>query len=76
LPGEAWRAGGLFRQTAGLIGVSGLTVVTVAIGAVPALWMGKDPRTVRLGATAAAAIVLAVMAGYGAVRLSAPLPLP
>ena len=69
LPGEAWRAGGLISQSASLIGVYALSVVTLAISAAPALWLGGDSRRSRWVGTGAAAATLLLMAGFGAVRL-------
>lgn len=70
LPGEAWRAGGAVSQSAALVGAYGLSLITLAIAAAPGLWLGHDGRGQKIAATAAAALALALMAGYGAIRLS------
>lgn len=74
LVGEAWRAGGVVSQSAALVGVYGLTVITLAIAATPALWFAADPPAARWRASAAAVGALALMASYGAVRLAQPTP--
>ncbi|HTI67649.1 MAG TPA: apolipoprotein N-acyltransferase [Caulobacteraceae bacterium] len=72
LPGEAWKAGGAVSQTAALIGAYGLTVLTLAVAAAPAVLGGTDSRRARLVTVGVAAAVLAAMAVGGAVRLARP----
>lgn len=70
LPGETWRAGGLISQSASLIGAYGLTWVTVALGAAPAVLLGPVGQRVRYAGFGLVALALAGMAGFGAQRLS------
>lgn len=72
LPGESWRAGEAISQFAAVVGAYGLTFITLAMAAAPALlWRAPDRRAAGL-ATAAAAICLIGLYGYGAVALNAP----
>jgi apolipoprotein N-acyltransferase len=73
LPGEAWKAGSAPSQAAAVIGAYGLTFVTLAIGAAPAVWAPSERRSSRLARMAApafAVLALAVLWGGGAWRLS------
>jgi apolipoprotein N-acyltransferase len=59
-------------QTASLVGLHGLTFLTIAIFAAPAtLWRVSESR-LKLGPIAAAALALALIAAFGEVRLLAP----
>lgn len=69
LPGETWRAGSAPSQAAALVGAYGLTWVTLAIAAAPALW--RERRGGRI-ALVSAAVGLAGLYGYGAVALQRP----
>lgn len=75
LPGESWRAGSAPSQAAAVFGAYGLTWITLALGAAPAvlgLKLGRGARIVTLGL---AALVLAGLYGYGWIRLqAAPAP--
>lgn len=46
LPGETWRAGSMMSQTASLVGVYGLTWITLAITASLVVW--REPRWGRI----------------------------
>lgn len=70
LPGETWRAGSLPSQVAALVGAYGLTWITLAISAAPALW--REGRGGRIAVGAAVAGLVALH-GYGAVVQSRPL---
>ncbi|HKR88625.1 MAG TPA: apolipoprotein N-acyltransferase [Phenylobacterium sp.] len=70
LPGESWRAGSAPSQLAALVGVYGLSWITVAIASAPALWFDARPRRDRAAALAAALAALAGLYGFGIVRLS------
>lgn len=74
LPGEAWRAGGAPSQAAALVGAYGLTWITVALAASPAVLPGLARRQ-TLAVGGAAAVVLVGLYGGGAWRLAtAPAP--
>ncbi len=68
LPGETWKAGSLISQSASLVGAYGLTVITIAVAAAPALFW-RAPRRPAIIACVSAAALLVVMAAYGALRL-------
>jgi apolipoprotein N-acyltransferase len=70
LPGEAWRAGSLPSQAAALVGAYGLTWITLAIAAAPAVWREGKSGRIALGAAFAGLIALY---GYGAIVQSRPL---
>ncbi|AWM88794.1 apolipoprotein N-acyltransferase [Microvirga sp. 17 mud 1-3] len=62
-------------QSASLVGLYGLTVLAVLIGAAPALLASDRPARERWAAPVLAAALLALMAGFGAWRMpDAPLP--
>ena len=63
LPGESWRAGSAPSQVAALVGAYGLSWLTVAIAAAPALLFdARSPRTRGMGLAAA---VIALAGLYG-----------
>ena len=70
LPGETWRAGSAPSQAAALVGAYGLTWITLAIVAAPAVW--REQRGGRI-ALASAAAGLAALYGYGVLALHKPL---
>lgn len=74
LVGETWRAGSALSQTASLVGAYGLTWITLAIVASPALLL--DPAERRRGrwAVAGAAAALAGLFAFGLAALSRPPP--
>lgn len=72
LPGETWRAGSAPSQAAALVGSYGLTWITVALAAAPALLFDAAPRRARAGALGAAVVVLAGLYVGGGIRLSQP----
>jgi apolipoprotein N-acyltransferase len=59
-------------QTASLVGLHGLTFLTIAIFAAPATLRRVSESRLKLGPTAAAAFALALIAAFGEVRLMAP----
>ncbi len=69
LPGETWKAGSLPSQAAALVGAYGLTWITLAIAAAPAVWRQGKAGKVALGAAAAG---LAGLYAYGAVAIARP----
>lgn len=70
LPGETWRAGSWPSQAAALVGAYGLTWITLAIAAAPAVWREGRGGRIALGAAVAGLVALY---GYGAVVQSRPL---
>ncbi len=70
LPGETWRAGSWPSQFAVVVGAYGLTWITVAIAAAPAVWREGKAGKIALGLAAAGLVALY---GYGAVVQSRPL---
>jgi apolipoprotein N-acyltransferase len=70
LPGETWRAGSFPSQAAALVGAYGLTWITLAIAAAPAVWREGRGGRIALGVAVAGLVVLY---GYGAVVQSRPL---
>nr|WP_246263602.1 apolipoprotein N-acyltransferase [Caulobacter soli] len=70
LPGETWRAGSAPSQAAALVGAYGLTWITLAVAAAPAVW--REGRRGRI-AVGAAVATLAVLYIGGAVL---PRPVP
>lgn len=70
LPGETWRAGSAPSQAASVVGVYGLTWVTLALAAAPALLLDKTPRARRVAAVGLALAALAGLYGFGMLRLA------
>jgi apolipoprotein N-acyltransferase len=76
LAGETWRAGSAPSQAASLVGAYGLSWITIAACAAPALlWPGQRRRADWLGVAAAGAM-LAGLFGYGVWRLAEAPPAP
>ncbi len=72
LVGYAWMAELAIAQAASLVGVYGLSFLTVAIGAAPAAFADRAASPVRrFGPPAAAAMVLVGLGLWGAARLAA-----
>jgi apolipoprotein N-acyltransferase len=76
LTGFPWNAFGYgvsgslnLSQAASLVGLYGLTFFVVAVFSAPAVLADSRPLRQRVAAVVAAAVVLAAVAGYGAVRL-------
>jgi apolipoprotein N-acyltransferase len=69
LPGETWRAGSAMSQAAALVGAYGLTFVTLALAATPALLLRARGRAV-LVAQGLAVLVLGGLLIQGSVRLA------
>jgi apolipoprotein N-acyltransferase len=70
LPGETWRAGSAPSQAAALVGAYGLSWITVAIAAAPAVLAGPAGRRSKAVALALAGLALAGLYGFGLARLS------
>jgi apolipoprotein N-acyltransferase len=71
LPGETWRAGSAVSQFAAVVGAYGLTWITLAIAAAPAVW--REGRRGRI-AVAIAAVGLAGLYANGLFVASATRP--
>jgi apolipoprotein N-acyltransferase len=69
LPGETWRAGTAPSQAAALVGAYGLTWLTLAIAAAPAVLADKSRAGSKIATLAVAAIALGGLYGYGLWRL-------
>jgi apolipoprotein N-acyltransferase len=70
--GMAFGANLTLAQIASIVGLHGLTFLTIAICAAPAtLWRAAEKRP-AFAPTIAAALALSLIAGFGAVRLAAP----
>ncbi|WP_334160614.1 apolipoprotein N-acyltransferase [Phenylobacterium sp.] len=70
LPGESWAAGSPPSQAAAVVGAYGLTWLTVAIAAAPAVLFDPLDRKVRALAAAAFVGALACLYAFGLGRLS------
>jgi apolipoprotein N-acyltransferase len=68
LPGETWRAGSAPSQAAALVGAYGLTWITLAVAAAPAVW--RDGKRGRIAVGVAFASLVALYAA-GAAHLAA-----
>ena len=73
-PGAAWRAGSAPSQIAAVVGIWGLSWITLAIAAAPALLFDERPRRARGLAVGAAVLALAGLYGFGAARLAGAPP--
>ena len=71
LPGESWRAGSAPSQTAALVGTYGLTWITFAIAAAPALLTLPVRRLAQASAVVVTGIALIALFAGGAGRLAA-----
>ena len=71
LPGEAWRAGSAPSQAAALVGSYGLTWITLAIAAAPAVLILPIGRMTQAGAMVLAGVALTGLYAGGAGRLAA-----
>ncbi len=69
LPGETWAAGSAPSQIASVIGAYGLTWITLAIAAAPAVLAAPLSRRGQIVTLAAAVLALAGLYGFGVVRL-------
>jgi apolipoprotein N-acyltransferase len=74
LPGESWRTGTAPSQMAAVVGVYGLSWITVALAAAPVLAFDARSRRARGIVLLAALVVLAGMYGFGAARLAGAAP--
>jgi len=71
LVGESWRAGSAPSQAAALVGAYGLTWITLAIAAAPAILMLPVRRTSQAAMMMAAGVGLTLLYAGGAGRLAA-----
>ncbi len=74
LPGESWRAGSAPSQATALAGAYGLSWITLAIAAAPAVLGARAPGRTKAGVTAAAVAGLAALYGFGLARLGGAAP--
>jgi apolipoprotein N-acyltransferase len=74
LPGESWAAGSAPAQAAALVGAYGLTWITLALAAAPAVLFDARSRRARLAALGLAVAALAGLYGFGLVRLGHAVP--
>ena len=72
LPGETWRAGSPVSQFAAVVGAYGLTWITLAVAAAPAVW--RDGRRGRIAVGAALAGLVVLFAGGWLLRAAPPPP--
>jgi apolipoprotein N-acyltransferase len=70
LPGETWRAGSAPSQAASLVGAYGLTWITLAICAAPAVLARPAERRGKAVTLVVAALALAGLYGFGLWRLA------
>lgn len=71
LPGETWRAGSAPSQAAAVVGVYGLTWITLAIASAPAILMLPVRRLAQAGMLVAVGVALTLLYAGGAGRLAA-----
>jgi apolipoprotein N-acyltransferase len=74
LAGESWRAGSAPSQFAALVGAYGLSWITVALAAAPALLIESWPRRTKLAVGGLVVAALVGLYGFGALRLAHPAP--
>jgi apolipoprotein N-acyltransferase len=74
LPGETWRAGSAPSQAAALVGAYGLSWITIAIAAAPAILAAPVTVRARAGVLAVAVAALAGLYGFGLWRLGHAAP--
>ena len=73
LPGNIWRAGGPMSQIASVIGVYGLTLVTLGVAASLGLLFDRQAGVWRWRGPVLGVVCLAAVWSFGALRLSQPL---
>jgi apolipoprotein N-acyltransferase len=76
LPGESWRAGSPPSQVAAVVGAYGLSWITVAVAAAPAVLFDARDRRARAAALGAALAALLGLYGFGLARLAGAAPVP
>ncbi|MGZ6039536.1 MAG: apolipoprotein N-acyltransferase [Phenylobacterium sp.] len=69
LPGEGWVAGSAPSQAASVVGAYGLTWLTLAIAAAPAVLADGSRARTKIATVAVAVVALAGLYGYGLWRL-------
>ncbi len=74
LAGESWRAGSPVSQAAALVGAYGLSWITLAASAAPALLLDEGERRTRIGGVLAAVLTIAGLYGFGLWRLTGAAP--
>jgi apolipoprotein N-acyltransferase len=72
LPGAIWQGGGAVSQIASLVGIYGLSALTLLVFAAPATVLRSPPAVIsRLAPTFAALLTLGLIWGWGEQRLAA-----
>jgi apolipoprotein N-acyltransferase len=74
LPGESWRAGSAPAQFASVVGVYGLSWITLAVAAAPAVLLDARDRKARLLAGGVALGALGALYAFGVGRLQHAVP--
>jgi len=74
LAGESWKAGSAPSQAAALVGAYGLSWITVALAATPALIVETDVRRTQAALGLGVVAALAALYGLGELRLSGARP--
>jgi apolipoprotein N-acyltransferase len=74
LPGESWAAGSAPSQIASIVGAYGLTWITLAIAAAPAVLAQPLRRRSKAATLAVAVLALAGLYGFGVARLQTAAP--
>ncbi|RAK57212.1 apolipoprotein N-acyltransferase [Phenylobacterium deserti] len=69
LPGETWAAGSAPSQLASLLGAYGLSWVTVAVAAAPAVLLATESKRSKALTIGAAGLALAALYGFGFWRM-------
>ncbi len=75
LPGETWLAGSAPSQAAAVVGAYGLTWITVAIAAAPAILLERVTVRTQVATLGVALATLAGLYGFGAWRVAHALPI-
>ena len=76
LPGESWQAGSAPSQLAAVVGVYGLSWITLALAGAPAVLLDARSRAARAVALGVALAALAGLYGFGFARLAGAAPTP
>jgi apolipoprotein N-acyltransferase len=76
-PGASWVAGSPISQAASVVGVYGLSLITLAVAAAPAVLLGRaDGLKTKLIAPGLAVLAFGGLWAFGSARLAEPAPKP